>query len=31
MGKEIEISKEDVRIFKLNSTKISDETISQLN
>jgi|LauGreDrversion4_2_1035121.scaffolds.fasta_scaffold99765_1 hypothetical protein len=31
MGKEIEIAKEDVKMFKLNSTKISDETISQMN
>jgi len=28
MGQEIEIAKEDVRMFKNNATKISDETIS---
>ncbi len=31
MGQEIEISKQDVKMFKLNVTKISDETISQMN
>lgn len=31
MGEQIQINKEDVKMFKLNTTKIIDETIFQVN